>query len=146
MFNFFKKKNLDKLKDDQQTSFEIGLTASVLAYEIARSDGDISQEELTLLLNEIKKIANNVGKSDDEILKIIKIYSENSVSFYEFVEDINKEYSKEEKLSLIEFLWDVAYADNILEVSEERLIRRIADLIKIKDLEVLKLKDKSKNQ
>ena len=88
MFNFFKKKNLDKLKDDQQTSFEIGLTASVLAYEIARSDGDISQEELTLLLNEIKKIANNVGKSDDEILKIIKIYSENSVSFYEFVEDI----------------------------------------------------------
>ena len=56
MFNFFKKKNLDKLKDDQQTSFEIGLTASVLAYEIARSDGDISQEELTLLLNEIKKL------------------------------------------------------------------------------------------
>ena len=121
MFNFFKKKNLDKLKDDQQTSFEIGLTASVLAYEIARSDGDISQEELTLLLNEIKKIANNVGKSDDEILKIIKIYSENSVSFYEFVEDINKEYSKEEKLSLIGSTG--SYADNILEVSEERLIR-----------------------
>lgn len=145
MFNFFKKQNLDKLKDDQQTSFEIELTASVLAYEIARSDGDVSQEELTILLNEIKKIANNVGKSDDEILKIIKIYTENSVSFYEFIEDINKEYSKEEKLSLIKFLWDVAYADNILEVSEERLIRRIADLIKIKDLEVLKLKDKSKN-
>jgi len=42
-------------------------------------------------------------------------------------------------------LWDVAFADNILEVSEERLIRRIADLIKIKDVEVLKLKDSSKN-
>lgn len=145
MFNFFKKKSLDKSEDVQQTKYEIELTASVLAYEIARSDGDVSQEELTILLNEIKKIANNVGKSGDEILKIIKIYSENSVSFYEFIEDINKEYSKEEKLSLIEFLWDVAYADNVLEVSEERLIRRIADLIKIKDLEVLKLKDKSKN-
>jgi len=40
----------------------------------------------------------------------------------------------------------VAYADKILEVSEERLIRRIADLIKIKDVEVLKIKDISKNK
>jgi uncharacterized tellurite resistance protein B-like protein len=40
----------------------------------------------------------------------------------------------------------VAYADKILEVSEERLIRRIADLIKIKDIEVLKIKDTSKNK
>ena len=32
---------------------------------------------------------------------------------------------KEDKLSLIQFLFDVAYADKILEVSEERLIRRI---------------------
>lgn len=144
MFNFFKKNNTNTLKDDKQTPFEIELTASVLAYEVARSDGDVSEKELTILLNEIKKIASNVGKSDDEILKIIKVYSENSISFYEFIEDINKEYSKEEKLSLIEFLWNVAYADNILEINEERLIRRIADLIKIKDLEVLKLKHKSK--
>jgi uncharacterized tellurite resistance protein B-like protein len=40
----------------------------------------------------------------------------------------------------------VAYADKILEVSEERLIRRIADLIKIKDIEVLKIKDTSKKK
>jgi uncharacterized tellurite resistance protein B-like protein len=40
----------------------------------------------------------------------------------------------------------VAYADKILEVNEERLIRRIADLINIKDIEVLKIKDISKNK
>jgi uncharacterized tellurite resistance protein B-like protein len=44
---------------------------------------------------------------------------------------------------LIKFLWDVAYADKILEVNEERLVRRIADLIHIKDIEVLRLKDQS---
>ena len=53
---------------------------------------------------------------------------------------------KLDKLSLIKFLYDVAYADKILEVGEERLIRRIADLIKIKDIEVLKIKDTSKNK
>ena len=143
MFKFFKKKKV--AQEDKPIKFEIELTATILAYEIARSDGDISKSELDLLLNEVKKITSKVNKSQDEILEIIETYSKNSVSFHEFIEDINKDYSKEEKLSLIKYLWDVAYADNILEVSEERLIRRIADLIKIKDVEVLKLKDSSKN-
>ena len=99
-----------------------------------------------MLYDEIKKISAKVGKKEEKILEIIEDYSKNSVSFYEFIDDINKDYSKEDKLSLIQFLYDVAYADKILEVSEERLIRRIADLIKIKDIEVLKIKDFSKNK
>ena len=143
MFNFFKKKNqpVEKAKNN----FDIELTASILAYEIARSDGDIAESELALLYHEIKKISAKVGKKEEKILEIIEEYSKNSVSFYEFINDINKSYTKDEKLSLIQFLFNVAYADKILEVSEERLIRRIADLIKIKDIEVLKIKDTSKN-
>jgi uncharacterized tellurite resistance protein B-like protein len=144
MFSIFKK-NIQAEETDKKTSFEIELTACVLAYEVARSDGNISKDELKVLLNEIKKITIKVGKSKDEILNIIEEYSKNSVSFYEFIEDINKDFSKEEKLFLIQFLWDIAYADAILEVNEERLVRRIADLINIKDLEVLKLKDRSKS-
>ena len=144
MFNFFKKKT--NRVESKKNNFEVELTASILAYEIARSDGDISESELSLLYDEIKKISAKVGKKEEKILEIIEEYSKNSVSFYEFINDINKDYSKEDKLSLIQFLFDVAYADKILEVSEERLIRRIADLIKIKDIEVLKIKDISKNK
>jgi len=143
MFSFFKKKKTDEV--ESQEGFELELTAAVLAYEIARSDGEISESELEVLLSEIKKIAMDVGKTEQDILNIIEEYSKNSISFHEFIEDINKDFTKEDKLSLIKFLWDVAYADTILEVNEERLIRRIADLINIKDLEVLKLKDQSKS-
>jgi len=143
MFSFFKKKKIDEVESKE--SFELELTAAVLAYEIARSDGEISESELEVLLSEIKKIAIDVGKTEQDILNIIEEYSKNSISFHEFIEDINKDFTKEDKLSLIKFLWDVAYADTILEVNEERLIRRIADLINIKDLEVLKLKDQSKS-
>jgi uncharacterized tellurite resistance protein B-like protein len=144
MFSFFKKKKIEEVESKE--SFELELTAAVLAYEIARSDGEISESELEVLLSEIKKIAMDVGKTEQDILNIIEEYSKNSISFHEFVEDINKDFTKEDKLSLIKFLWDVAYADTILEVNEERLIRRIADLINIKDLEVLKLKDQSKSK
>ena len=144
MFNFFKK-NKSTVQEDTKESFEIELTASVLAYEIARIDGIVSNEELDVLIEEVKKISKKVNKEESEIMKIIEIYSKDSVSFFEFVEDINKNYSKEEKLSLLSFMWKIAYADGKLEVDEERLIRRLADLIKIKDLDVLKLKDQFKS-
>ena len=143
MFNFFKRDKKD-IKTNQP-SFELELTAAVLAYEIARSDGDISKDELSLLMSEIEKIAIKVGRDKNEIFKIVETYSRDSVSFHEFIEDINKNYLKEDKTSLLKFMWQTAYADGRLDVDEERLIRRVADLIKIKDIEVLKIKDDTRH-
>ena len=140
MFSFFKKKEINDQKVEQ-ASFELELTAAVLAYEIARSDGEISNEELSVLMQEVEKISAKVGKDKLEILNLVEEHSKNSVSFHEFIEDINKNYSKDEKTFLLRFMWKTAYADGKLDVDEERLVRRVADLIKIKDIEVLKLKD-----
>jgi uncharacterized tellurite resistance protein B-like protein len=144
MFNIFKKNKKEEADIDKH-NFEIDLIACVLAYEVARADGNISEDELDSLLKEIEKITADVDKDADEIFNLIKNYSENSVSFHEFISDINNDFAKEDKLELIHYLWDVAYADNVLDVNEERLIRRIADLINLKDLDVLRLKDKAKN-
>ncbi|OUV40027.1 MAG: hypothetical protein CBC71_08525 [Rhodobacteraceae bacterium TMED111] len=139
MLSFFKKNN--KKDISEKANFEIELTGAVLAYEIARSDGNISQDELSLLMEEVNLIAKKVNKNKEEIFKIIELYSKDSVSFHEFIQDINENYTKDEKLSLLEFLWKTAYADGKLDVDEEKLVRRVADLIKIKDIEVLRLKD-----
>tara|TARA_Y100001935_G_C17293300_1_gene504692 strand:- start:792 stop:1229 length:438 start_codon:yes stop_codon:yes gene_type:complete len=144
MFNFFKKKSNSDQVDFKKPDFEVELTAAVLAYEIARSDGDISKDELTVLMEQIKEVATKVAKNENEILEIVEKYSKDSVSFHEFVEGINESYSKEKKLSLLKFMWKTAYADGRLDVDEERLIRRLADLIRIKDIEVLKLKNLTK--
>ena len=144
MFSIFKKKNKKEEAGIEKHDFEIDLIACVLAYEVARADGSISEDELDSLLKEIEKVTENVDKSPNEIFNLIKNYSENSVSFHEFISDINNDFTREDKLELIHYLWDVAYADNILDVNEERLIRRIADLINLKDLDVLRLKDKAK--
>lgn len=144
MFNFFKSKKVVELNTN--TELELELTALVLAYEVARSDGDISDSELSVLLQEIKKIAPSVNKDEGTILKILEQFSSESISFHEFIEDINKNFPKNRKLMLISFLWKMAYADSLLDVDEERLIRRIADLIHIKNLDVLRIKDSVKKQ
>ena len=72
------------------------------------------------------------------------MHSDESTSFNNFINEINENFSYEQKLELIRFLWQTAYADNVLDVDEERLVRRIADMIRIKDIQVLKLKDQAR--
>ena len=60
MLNIFKKKK--KIEEITIPEFEVELIAAVLAYEIARSDGEITEEESNLLINEIKKISEKVKK------------------------------------------------------------------------------------
>ena len=144
IFKCFKRDRTEEIRKES-VSYDFELTAAVLAYEIARIDGEIDKEELEILMQELISIAEKTNKDTSEILNIIENYSKNSVSFYDFIDDINRDYSKERKIDLLNFMWDVAYADSKLDIEEERLIRRVADLIKIKDIEVLKLKDKAKN-
>ena len=140
MFNFFKK-NTSNDDLEQDSSFDIELVAYALAYEVAIADGAIDDDELARIKLGLENISVKLTQSTEELFQVIEEHTQNSISFYEFVEDINSNFNKEQKLALIKLLWETAYADNVLEVNEERLIRRVADLIRIKSSLVLKLKE-----
>ena len=130
-------------KTEEKKVYDPLTIACMLAYEVARSDGEISEDELKSIKDLI--LLNN-RDDEKEILEKISSFSNENSSFYDFVKEINTNFSYEEKENLIKALWDVAFVDGVLETHEERLIRRIADLIFIKDVRVLKLKYQSKNQ
>ena len=144
MFSFFKKN--DSLEVSNEYLFNHELIGCALAYEIAISDGELNESELEGLKAEIIKKSEQLKLNSDEVFKTIERHSYESASFNDFINQINDNFDKDQKLKMIGFLWQTAYADNILQVDEERLIRRIADMIRIKDMEVLKLKDKIKNR
>ena len=137
--NLFNKKNI-KNQSTSKKEFDIHSTSLILAYEVARSDGEVD-------INEIEYLKGLIDDSEckDEILNQLEKFSENNASFYNLIKDINDNCSIDQKEGIIRLLWDVAYSDEFLEVHEERIIRRIADLIMIKDIRVLRLKDDSKN-
>ena len=92
--------------------------------------------------NTAKAICNHYALNPERGAHFLGQLVHESGSFRYVEENLN--YSKEQKHSLLQFMWEIAYADGKLDVNEERLIRRLADLIKIKDIEVLKLKDSAK--
>ena len=69
MFNFFKKNLQKNNNESKDPPFEIELTAAVLAYEIARIDGEVSDDELNILMQEVRNISKKVNKDEKEISK-----------------------------------------------------------------------------
>jgi uncharacterized tellurite resistance protein B-like protein len=143
MFSFFKKSDTTD-NNESKVEFNTELIGCALAYEVAIADGGIDNVELEKIKIEITKKSEELNLSPEEVLTTIAIHSNESVSFHDFINQINDNFSHDQKLEMISFLWQTAYADNVLDVDEERLIRRIADMIRVKDVQVLKLKHKAK--
>ena len=120
------------------------LISLCLAYEVANADNEIDTKERDLLLNLIKENTDVSLVSEKEIFQLIQEDSEKSISFYDIIRDINKGLNKEEKVDIIKMLWEVAYADNVLDVDEERIIKRSAEMLGIKPSIVLQTKDQFK--
>jgi uncharacterized tellurite resistance protein B-like protein len=83
----------------------------------------------------IKKRARRSSNTDEKVSKIIKKVideSDDSVSFYPSVKEINDTHSLEEKKELLSLLWNLVTADSVVDAYEENLYFRIAELIKIK--------------
>jgi uncharacterized tellurite resistance protein B-like protein len=106
-----------------------------LMIEAANTDGEITQEEL----NKISYSLINVFKEDPKIVQesLSKAFEnkDNSKSLYFYTSKLNKSYTAEQKIQLIEVLWEIILADNELHDFETNLIRRLAGLLYISDVE-----------
>ena len=141
MFSFFKKKEKEKEKPKN-----LKLIALCLVYEVANADNDIDVRERDLILEKIKESIDVSVLTEKEIFDVIQEESQKRVSFYDIIHDINKNLDKKEKVDVLKMLWEIAYADKVLDVDEERIIRRSAEMLGIKPSIVLQTKDDFKNQ
>lgn len=105
------------------------LAIAALLIEVAESDYQDAPEERHQLLRIVK---NSFGLSLEEaniLIELAKEEHKNSTDYFQFTRLINDNYSAEQKIKLIENLWQVAFADSHLDKYEEHVIRRISDLI-----------------
>ena len=113
-----------------------------LMFEIAISDGNLDPLELKLLKSRANDIASE-GESSSTVLKKIIDETEQSTSLYPTVKKINETYSRDQKLDLLQILWELVAADKVIDVYEENLYFKIAELIRIKRNQANQIKQKN---
>tara|TARA_Y100000768_G_scaffold233456_2_gene176447 strand:- start:3648 stop:4076 length:429 start_codon:yes stop_codon:yes gene_type:complete len=141
MFSFFKKKEVKK-----EAPKNLKLIALCLVFEVANADNDIDPREQALILKKIKESIDVGILSEKQIFEVIKNESENRISFYDIIHDINSNLDQEEKINVLKMMWEIAYADGVLDINEEKIIRRSAEMLGIKPSIVLQTKDQFKSE
>ena len=113
---------------------EIDILAGLMI-EAANTDGIITQEEL----NKISFSLINIFKEDPKIVEnsLTKAFKDkdNSKSLYFYTSKLNKSFSNERKILLIEALWEVILSDGEMHDFETNLIRRLAGLLYVSDVD-----------
>ena len=124
----------DQILDAETENTEIDILSGLMI-EAANTDGEVTQEEL----DKISHSLINVFKEDPKAVEVslTKAFEnkDNSQSLYYYTSKLNKSYSNENKIKLIQTLWEIILADNEIHDFETNLIRRLAGLLYISDVE-----------
>lgn len=113
-----------------------------LMIEAGNIDGKLDPKEIEKISFSLINVFHEDPKSvEDEIEKCMENLN-NTKSLHYFTSRINKSFSEEKKLTLIEILWEIILEDGNVHDFESNLIRRLAGLLYISDNECGKAKQK----
>jgi len=107
---------------------------SGLMIEAAYTDGHVDDSELNKiklsLINVFEEDPNNVDLVLNEAIK----NKNNPKSLHYYTSFINKNFTDDKKLLLIEALWEIVLSDGQIHDFESSLIRRLSGLLYISDV------------
>lgn len=129
---FFKKYVVSSPENSNEVSeHSLQIATTALLVEMMRADSEINDDERNAITNSLQ---SRFGLSEVETTAIIKFAEdeiEKATGYYEFTSLINKGLSQEEKIAIIEQLWEIAFSDSLLDKYEEHMVRKIANLIHV---------------
>lgn len=109
------------------------LAAAVLMVEAATMDGSFDDSEA----NAISRIAQrHFGLNEEEaasLLEAAREAQEDANHLMRFTKAVKEGFPIEERVKIIEMLWEVVYADGVVHHYEANLIRRINGLLYVSD-------------
>lgn len=127
--------------DDSTITLE--LAAAALLCEVMRADYQRDDAELAVLRETLKARYKLTDSAVEKLMTLAEQEVESSVDHYRFVSLLNKFYTEQQRFSLVESMWRLAYADGELDPLEEHRIRRIAELLYLSHSDFIRAKLKA---
>ena len=118
----------------------------VLLIEAAHVDGECSDEEMAHV---IETLTDKLGVSKEDIDELIeKAYQKrkDAIDLFAFTRYLNQNYSKEEKLKVMESVWRVIHIDGRLEGHEDHFAHKLANLLRLTHKELIDAKISAREQ
>jgi uncharacterized tellurite resistance protein B-like protein len=114
---------------------ELELAVAALLIETARVDATLGEPDRQLIARLLERRFGLSAGDARAAQQVAERRAEGSAQLFGFVRIINDRLPPERRPDLIEMLWEVAYADGVLDPLEDSLLRRIGGLIDVTDRE-----------
>ncbi len=114
--------------------------AAVVLLEMAAADDQFEAAELDMVQTAIQAAFELSGAELQDLMSEAKSLREDSVSLHDFTRSLRTGLSREERASLVGWMWKVAYSDGNVDRFEEQLLRRLTDLLGVPHEEFIRQK------
>jgi uncharacterized tellurite resistance protein B-like protein len=125
---------------DEEPTQGRNLAVAALLVEVLRADYDASSTERRQVLESIAGLLGLDAAACEALLTGAEHRVDRAHDLHQFTSQLNDGLSHGEKLALMEQLWRVARADEVVHKYEEHLIRRVADLLHVSHREFIAAK------
>jgi uncharacterized tellurite resistance protein B-like protein len=135
----------DPVDKDKERAHDIRIATCALLLEMANIDGEFSESEKENIISILKR---DYHLSDPETEALIEAANEElngSIDLWQFTHLINENYSTDEKIRIIETVWQIAYTDGKLDKYEDYLVHKLAQLLHLTHNQLIEAKLKAKS-
>lgn len=140
--------HIESLESPVDNSDRISMATCALLLEIAHADSEFSDDEKDKIINILENKFNLSGSDAQSLIELAELERKESLDLWQFTNLINQNFTREEKIRVLEVLWSVVYADGKVDMHEEYLMRKLSFLLNIDHSDMIdtKIRARNKNQ
>ena len=128
----------------QDQEHQLQLATAVLLVEVLRAEPTLDAAERATVVTALR---NKFSLRDDEIAALIELAQDTAHTAYDyqrFTSQLNERFTQEQKIRVVEAMWQVAYADAHLDANENHVISKVAGLLHVTHGEYIAAKLRAK--
>ncbi|WP_420413112.1 TerB family tellurite resistance protein [Roseibium sp.] len=118
------------------------LAAAALLFHLVDIDGVIEDSESEKLRQILKAHYELSDEDTSELIAAAKQRDEEAVDLYGFTSVLKRTTNEEERLAIIEMMWEIVYADGHVHEFEDNTIWRVAELLGVSSRDRMVLRHK----
>lgn len=114
---------------------DLQVAVVALLIRAATTDSDFSEDERRAIRSIATDTFGLAPSEIDELVAAAESEEARTLDLHKWAQEIKRGYNEAERINLIEKMWEIVYADGVLDDYEANLLRRVAGLIYVPDRE-----------
>ncbi len=120
---------------DQSPDFNeahgLQLATAMLLVEVMRSDANSNPAERTAA---VAALRHRFALTDEELQRLLakaEHSAKDNNDYFRYTSAMNEQFTQAQKIQVVEYMWQVAYADGHLDAHENHVISKVAGLLHV---------------